>query len=139
MTEALFKTEPLAEHHYADLVGVRFQSGGRTTDGLDCGGLALLLMERRGFVVPEVPGDYEATESHARDVLAACLSVLTEPVDPGQEQPGDLAAYALEGDAVDHVAPLLPDGKMLHAWLRGEQVVAHGRGPSGMVVLKNSR
>lgn len=104
--------EALHERHYADLIGSPWKLGGSDPKtGIDCWAVTRLVASRRGI---EVPDRFDVSDYLTRPVITAEDLSGWSKVPPGQEKPGDVAAYCLEADHVDHVATLLPDGRLLH-------------------------
>ena len=100
----------------AAYVGLPFQEGGRSRDGLDCYGLLrLVINERFGGAVPEYEGiAYRPGQDH--DLLVALMDErirLWRPIAIGAEQPGDGVLLRVMGRPI-HVGVVVGPGLMLH-------------------------
>jgi hypothetical protein len=89
--------EPLA--FARSLVGTPYLWGGMTDAGIDCSGLVHMSYRAAGRLVPRDADQQEEAGT-----------AVAEPA------PGDLVSYG--GDAADHVAFWLGDGRILHATQR---------------------
>ncbi len=81
-------------------LGLRYLWGGLSPYGMDCSGLVHYSYRQAGVVVP-------------RDAYAQAAAV--EPVELGNEEPGDLYFFAREGGRVFHVGFVTGERAMLHA------------------------
>lgn len=100
---------------YEDLVGVPFVDGGRTMNGLDCWGLAMVLLRRQGYDVPDYP-----IKATAIDEIAAALK---DGRDSGgyerldEPQMGCIVLLRLSMDAwANHVGIYVGHGEFIHAY-----------------------
>lgn len=104
--------KPLEESDYADLIGAPYVKNGRSVYGIDCWGIVKVICQRRGIIVPDPEStlDHEQTQAITPDDLPGWSAVK-----PGDEKPGDVAAYSFGGHVVDHVGVLLDSGLVLHS------------------------
>lgn len=110
--------QALRDEHWADLIGVEYSQEN------DCWGITKKLYARRGVVVEE-PG--VAALDPSADVVGSW-----KRIPRGQEEPGDVAAWATKGKGIDHVAPLLTNGLCLHA-RKGQRATASIAPSAGFV------
>ncbi len=89
-------------------LGVDYIWGGTCRWAVDCSGLVYLAFRDLGIQVPRDAADQQAA---------------AEPVESGQERPGDLYFFAREGKAAHHVGFVVEPGVMLHAPESGAVVV----------------
>lgn len=97
---------------FSNYVGIPYQRGGRTRDGLDCWGLVrLVYAEQRGI---ELPSFVEFDNGQAARVaeLVAQQKERWIPID--SPLPGDVVVLRLEGHEA-HVGLVVEQGRMLHA------------------------
>lgn len=80
---------------WVDLLGVPYLERGRTREGMDCYGLAVLLQRRQGRTVADPP------------VLGAWARVESP-------EPGDAVLMRLKGQVPDHVATLISGTEVFH-------------------------
>lgn len=96
-------------------IGLPFQDHGRDRSGLDCWGLArLVLAEQFGHAVPSFRCDY--AHSRAVDEISGLITRETprwENIIQGAEQQGDVIVLRLFGKPL-HVGIVLGDAHMLH-------------------------
>lgn len=97
-------------------IGLPWRERGRDRDGLDCWGLArLVLAEQCGMVLPSYAGDYASIEE--REDLAALIADqshrLVDPVDRADVRPFDLVLMRY-GVAAMHVGVVVEPGRLLH-------------------------
>lgn len=111
--------QALAAVNYDDLIGVPYLDHGRTTAGLDCWGLVLLVYARLGLTVPDVfAGQDQRTvrerqeDQPALDWIASLFGAWRRVPQP---EPGCAVAIGnVEGAAV-HVGVIVEPFRMLHA------------------------
>lgn len=100
---------------YDDLIGVPFVDGGRTKDGLDCWGMAMILLGRQGYRVPDYPIQATAVQEIA-DVLkdgSECggYERLNTP------ECGCIVLLRLSMDVwANHVGICIGQGRFIHAY-----------------------
>lgn len=96
-------------------IGLPFCEHGRDASGLDCWGLArLVLGEQFGISVPSYAREYANTQ--AQEELGALVrreTKLWQPVEAGKEMLGDVIVLRLRGQPM-HVGLVLGDQSMLH-------------------------
>lgn len=103
---------PFWAGHY---IGLPFKDHGRDRSGLDCWGLArLVLAEQFGIALPSYVHEYDRTTETARiGALIAREALLWQAVPAGTEILGDLILLRLNGQPM-HIGLVLGDGQMLH-------------------------
>ena len=100
---------------YDDLIGVPFVDGGRTKDGLDCWGLAMILLERQGYPVPDYP------------IQATAVQEIADALKDGSEcggyerlnapECGCIVLLRLSMDVwANHVGICIGHGRFIHAY-----------------------
>lgn len=100
---------------YDDLVGVPFVDGGRTRDGLDCWGLAMILLKRQGYSVSDYP------------ICATAVQEIAEALKDGSEcgsyehldspEYGCIVLLRLSMDVwANHVGICIGHGRFIHAY-----------------------
>jgi cell wall-associated NlpC family hydrolase len=96
-------------------IGLPFSEHGRDRSGLDCWGLARLVMaEQLGRALPSFVYEYASTsESESIAALIARECVLWDSVAAGDERMGDVVVLRLLGHPM-HVGIVLGDRQMLH-------------------------
>ncbi len=100
----------LDEGKLVDLIGKRFEWGGRGPDSFDCYGLVREIHLRHGVEIP----DYKSTKAGG-EIIAMMLSATeTEMWQPCPEKSGAVALIKLPKSM--HVGILLPFGRMIHCW-----------------------
>ena len=85
----------------SSLLGSPYLWGGRTPAGLDCSAFTQLVLAEQGHALPR----------DAADQFGACDSV----PGGGPVRPGDLAFFALPGEAPSHVGVALGEGYFAHS------------------------
>ncbi|HRW19850.1 MAG TPA: C40 family peptidase [Dermatophilaceae bacterium] len=101
----------LAREH----LGLRYLWGGTSHLGYDCSGLVHHVWRELGVVVPR-----DADVQHT-----AC-----QPVELGDEQPGDLYFFARPGRPIHHVGIVVEPGVMIHASETGGWLVEEPLSPA---------
>ncbi len=99
----------------ADYVGLPFRAHGRDRDGVDCWGLArLVLAERFGLSLPSYAGGYASVED-AEDIGRLIRGEMApwREVPRGDEQAGDVVLIRLMNQPM-HVGVVVAQGWMLH-------------------------
>lgn len=94
-------------------IGLRYESRGRTREGLDCWGLVrLVYLETYAIELPTYSAEYidSAEAKETARVIAENQGDWAEVSDPVE---GDVVLLALQG-APTHVGVYLGDGSMLH-------------------------
>ncbi len=91
-------------------IGVWYQWGGTSRNGVDCSGLVMLAWEQAGVSLPRVAQDQYYATTH--------LSVS----DPSSWQPGDLIFYGGGTNSIVHVAMYIGNGEVVEALETGTQV-----------------
>ncbi|MEZ0260295.1 MAG: C40 family peptidase [Alphaproteobacteria bacterium] len=96
-------------------IGLPFLTHGRDRSGLDCWGLARLVMaEQLGRALPSFAYEYiSTTEAGQIGELIARECVLWDSVAAGEERLGDVIVLRLLGHPM-HVGVVLGDRQMLH-------------------------
>lgn len=96
-------------------IGLPFVTHGRDRSGLDCWGLARLVMaEQLGRALPSYVYEYESTlQADVISELIARECVLWDRVFDGHERLGDIIVLRLLGQPM-HVGVVLGDRQMLH-------------------------
>ena len=91
-------------------LGLPFIPGGRSLEGVDCFGLAILVARQCGVELPDyLPSPDDLTES--RTVLATEYHQLIEQVD--NENQADLVSFEKESGSL-HLGIVLPRRRFLH-------------------------
>jgi cell wall-associated NlpC family hydrolase len=97
-------------------IGLPFQEHGRTRDGLDCWGLAILVYrEQLGIHLPSYETDYSDTLA-TQEISAIVVREKRRdwrPVPPGSERVGDIVLFRLHG-AASHVGIVIGGNRFLH-------------------------
>src|SRR5712672_2134413 len=89
-----------------EFIGTPYRSGGTTTDGVDCSGLAFAVYRRVGIKLPRTSDQQARSGNHIdRDELRA----------------GDLVFFG-SGSNVTHVGIYADDGEFIHASTRARSV-----------------
>ncbi len=98
--------------HY---IGLPFCEHGRDSFGLDCWGLArMVLSEQFGVSVPSYTQNYSNTHDQTQlGPLISRESKKWQQVEMGKEQCGDVIVLRMRGQPM-HVGLVLGDGSMLH-------------------------
>lgn len=100
---------------YDDLIGVPFVDGGRTKAGLDCWGLAMILLQRQGYRVQDYP-------IQATDVAEIAKALKDGSERGGYErldapEPGHIVLLRLSMDVwANHVGICIGQGRFIHAY-----------------------
>ena len=97
-------------------IGLPWRERGRDRSGLDCWGLArLVLAEQRGIAVPSYAEGYASTEERAE--LASLIVDqgyrIADPVEARQVQAFDLV-FMRDGRSAMHVGIVVEPGRLLH-------------------------
>lgn len=107
---------------YDDLIGIPFVDGGRTKDGLDCWGLAMILLRRQGYLVEDYPIGATDVEK-----IAAALkdeSKRGEYRKLDGPEPGCIVLLRLSMDVwANHVGIYLGGEKFIHAYVKTGVVI----------------
>ena len=99
----------LLPQHYEDLIGKPYcRDSLNPAEGLDCWSLVALVYSRAGVIL-KTPVDAEPEH------FAKHAGAMWQRVKPGEEQPGDVAAYCMLGESMDHVGLLIEGDRILHA------------------------
>lgn len=100
-----------------DLIGVKYKPHGRTVEeGLDCYGVAILVLEREGITLPDV--FYPDTEQDTNEVTMKLLEegISHEKLDkPERNCLIELTVFGMPC----HVGVYIGDGQFIHATKRG--------------------
>jgi cell wall-associated NlpC family hydrolase len=88
--------EPLAVAR--EYLGAPYLWGGLTSQGIDCSGLVHMAYRRLGRIVPRDADQQEDAGTEVEEL-----------------RPGDLITYGEPGEAADHVAFWLGEGRILHS------------------------
>lgn len=100
--------------NYDDLIGVPFEDGGRSINGLDCWGLAKILYGRMGIEIPE----YTISSERTHDVAVAMkyeFSTKWKRLETPKK--GCLVAIRLqETEWANHCGIVLDHGYFIHAY-----------------------
>lgn len=108
----------IATLDYADLIGKRFEYGGRGPDCYDCYGLVKELLNRLGQDVPDYKSPTEAAK-----IIALMLSSRAQWKET-TKKPGAVALIKVMGNL--HVGFVLPYNRFIHTWEKsGGVVVEH--------------
>lgn len=111
-------------NHWAlNYIGLPYRSGGRDREGVDCWGLLRLIYgERKGIVLPELPGiDASSVLEISREILDGQQGNWFEV-----RTPADMDAVAMSmRDVLHHVGvwTTADGGRVIHSW-KGASVVA---------------
>jgi cell wall-associated NlpC family hydrolase len=99
-----------------DFIGLPYQPGGRTRDGIDCWGLVTLVWsEVMGHDLPPYEGQPWGLGASAAEVEASArrfANAFTQ-IPPGSERLGDGILLQIGGAAI-HIGLVVEPGKMLH-------------------------
>lgn len=118
---------PIWAGHY---IGLPFKDHGRDGSGLDCWGLArLVLLEQFGIALPSYAHEYSRTT--AIDHISALIereSRRWQNIDLGHERCGDVVVLRLHGKPM-HVGLVLGDQHMLHIERGIDSVIERYTGP----------
>lgn len=85
-----------------DLVGLPYQRGGRGPDAYDCYGLCLVVAQRAGIVIPEIPTP--TTNRDRNDLFASTREIWTKLSKP---EPFCMAVFKIKRNW--HAGVVLPD------------------------------
>lgn len=101
--------------HWAnEYVGIPWSPAGRDYDGADCWGLAyLVLRDKFGVDAPQYREYQDTNDVQALAGVVSDSVVQWSPVEPNQEQPGDVVLLR-RGRLVCHVGIVVGGGWMLH-------------------------
>jgi cell wall-associated NlpC family hydrolase len=101
-------------------IGIPYQDKGRTIQGCDCWGLVyLVLLEQWGVRVPTYTEDYTNTKKdHQGEIhdLVHRERQMWIPIQPGQEQPGDVVNLRIMAKDC-HTGIITEPGEMLHTMM----------------------
>lgn len=107
------------------LVGTPWEDRGRSSQGVDCGGLLLVAGKSLGLVGDDFERVYPTERSY--DGLHETLAALAVEVPAGSEpMEGDIVTYSFMGDMVAHCAvQSVQDGTIIHAYPAVKKVAEH--------------
>lgn len=100
----------------AGYVGLPYETGGRTRDGIDCWGLFnLVWAEQLGRSLPDYDGALWHPGASADEVAASAraYSDRFRRIEPGEERLGDGILFRMRGQPL-HLAIVVAPGFMLH-------------------------
>jgi cell wall-associated NlpC family hydrolase len=107
--------EASLSHLVSDLIGVPFVDDGRDVTGLDCWGLAMLVLARLGKQIPDYRVRCDATDEISTLVETAKTDSRWKQVET--PIPGDLVAIRADSripDAVQHFGVYIGEGRFIH-------------------------
>ena len=93
-----------------DLIGARYEVGGRGPDAYDCFGLFAELCRRRGMALPEF--SYGVTPEEQSWIISG--ETAREWVKLGVPEPGCAVLFRIIPPFVSHIGMVLEGGKFIH-------------------------
>lgn len=106
MPAATLAAEAAVVAHVRAAIGRPYRLGGQDSSGFDCSGLIQAAYLAQGYRLPRV----------SRDQARAGRAV---PLDPVALRPGDILAFAGDGERVSHVGLYVGEGRFIHSASRG--------------------
>jgi hypothetical protein len=96
---------------YADLIGKRWVEGARGPDAYDCVGIAIVVTQRRGYIVPDFLSDVSIVHRQLAEDASTFIGLTRIP----QPEAGCLVLIRNVADAGYHLGVMVDPHKMLHS------------------------
>lgn len=102
-----------------DLLGVRYKTGGRTLDGLDCYGLAIIVCRRFGYILPDIDG---ANRQEFLKYMGECLNLVKAQRVSAPSKEADIILIKDSNGVLGHMGIYLGNGLFIHCDYLGTRV-----------------